>query len=121
MSDDARRLAAEARAVEEGHRAVRLAPNRYKVVSDTFATPEGQSVVYLVETTNTGPSWVFRCSCPNRQSRTPLCKHMQLVARRLEREGKATLVNGEWTNPRYDPAPPLTDEDDPFNHTYFVK
>lgn len=111
-----RRLAAEARAVEEGHRAFRQTDYRYKVVSDTFWDEEYRDLTYVVEIVPSGGVLHFRCSCPNRRSRTPLCKHTQLVARRLEREGRAVLDStGTWVDPTYE-APPLPD--DSFSNVY---
>lgn len=99
-----RRLAAEVRAVEEGHHARLLEDGRYAVTSDT--TDE----TWHVEVIRRVGVIYFKCTCPAGRHDL-LCKHSQLVARRLEREGTAELQYGAWVDPTYE-APVF--EGDPF-------
>lgn len=99
-----RRLAAECRAVEEGHRARKLRGKAFFVKSDTT------DVSYTVDARPVGEVWHLVCDCPAGSFGT-LCKHSQLVARRLEREGTAVLRAGIWVDPDYW-ATPLPE--DPF-------
>lgn len=97
-------LAAEIRAVSEGHRAFLAADHRASVVSDTT---DGLHWLVTAQATHTGAGIVFHCwpdqsGCPghgDRWSRTPgrvTCKHASLLARRLEREGFARWDRGMW-------------------------
>lgn len=104
-------LRAEARAVEEGHRAFAIDDGRFRVVSDTYA-----DVDYVVELRRFAPGLpvTVLCACPSGLKRTGLpvpCKHAALVVRRLEREGRAEWHGGTWTAVEQD-AP--TTSDDPF-------
>ena len=104
-----RRLAAEVRAVEEGHHAFRIVgsdPEAYVIVSDT--EPD---TTWKVTAHDVAGAYTFWCTChAGRNAR--LCKHSQLVARRLEREGRAELTAWGWVDPNW--APKEDDADDPF-------
>lgn len=99
-----RTLAAEVRAVEEGHKA-RLAGDgkHFLVSSDTHP-----GVTYYVRVTAVAGTVVFECDHPTSlgfgvTSRTTVpCKHAALAARRLEREGLL-----RWTAGRWEPTPAL--------------
>lgn len=97
-----RNLAAEERAVEEGHRAY-LADGALRVVSDRI-----EGLHYLVGCKAAGSGTVlFTCQPeefgPDRHAvvgsteggHTP-CKHAALAARRLERAGILAWVGGIW-------------------------
>lgn len=103
-------LRAEARAVEEGHRAIALEGDRFRVVSDTYF-----DVDYTVDPKAVpGHPLTLRCSCPagvKRVGRPVPCKHAALVARRLEREGLVEWRHGLWY---VADAPPVADVADPF-------
>src|ERR671919_472846 len=78
-------LAAEIRAVEEGHNA-RVLPDGSGGATRRIAG---------------GLLW-FGCTCRSGQYRTSLpvpCKHAALAARRLEREGLARWDDGRWRLP----------------------
>jgi hypothetical protein len=94
-------LAAEMRAVEQGHRARLQADGSILVKSDS----QGGSYRVRVHGVEDGVL-VFDCTCPSGDYRAYLpvpCKHAALVGRRLEREGRATWQNGTW-RPREQPA-----------------
>lgn len=98
MTDAERTLAAECRAVTEGHRA-RLADGVILVASDTLP-----DVSYRVKVEAVGETVWFACDhaayvCgqPGRVERTVVpCKHGALAARRLEREGILRWELGRW-------------------------
>ncbi len=99
-----RNLAAEVRAVEEGHRA-RLDGASLVVTSDTHHGKQ-----FRVHATTFGPGSPVQFVCTpegdgafrndhGRRTSAPGvcgCKHAALAARRLEREGLAVLVDGQW-------------------------
>lgn len=109
MTDLTRTIEAEARAVEEGHRAILEPGGAVRVVSDTHP-----GKAFLVEFWQDGPNAegsliVFRCrpwsgpllfaddhhdTC-GKPGRLP-CKHAALAARRLEREGLARFGPDGW-------------------------
>ena len=87
-------LAAEIRAVEEGHNA-RVLPDGSVLVKS-----ESQPGSYRVAIRRIagGVLW-FGCTCRSGEYRTSLpipCKHAALAARRLEREGLARWDDGTW-------------------------
>jgi hypothetical protein len=87
-------LAAEIRAVEEGHNARVLADGSILVKSDS---QPGSYRVWLRGIAD----GVLRlgCTCRSGQYRTSLpvpCKHAAVAARRLEREGLARWEDGIW-------------------------
>ena len=87
-------LAAEIRAVEEGHNA-RVLPDG-SILVKAESNP-GSYRVYLRRVAD-GLLW-FGCSCRSGQYRTSLpvpCKHAAVAARRLEREGLARWEDGSW-------------------------
>jgi hypothetical protein len=87
-------LAAEVRAVEEGHNARVLPDGSVLVKSDSHP---GSYVVRVGRVV--GGQISLRCTCPSGAYRTSLpipCKHAALVARRLEREGLAYYDDGVW-------------------------
>jgi len=87
-------LAAEVRAVEQGHRA-RLQPDGSILVK---ADSQGGSYRVRVDGVE-GGVLVFACTCPSGDYRAYLpvpCKHAALAGRRLEREGHATWQDGVW-------------------------
>ena len=99
-----RNLAAETRAVEEGHRAISDG-YRYRIVSDTDpdkhyrVTPSahaaGDFVSFSCSPTHDGAAdhGYAYSGAPG----TAGCKHAALAARRLEREGRARLDEaGRW-------------------------
>jgi len=94
-------LAAEVRAVEQGHRA-RLQPD-----GSILVKADSQSGSYRVRVHGVERGvLVFACTCPSGDYRAYLpvpCKHAALVGRRLEREGRATWQDGAW-RPRERPA-----------------
>lgn len=85
-------LAAETRAVEEGHRAFVQDDGSIRVVSDTRP---GVAYHITFDTLGGDQRIRFWCDCPAspHHSRTQpghvVCKHEALAARRLEREGLA--------------------------------
>jgi hypothetical protein len=87
-------LAAEIRAVEEGHNARVLPDGSILVKSDS------QAGSYRVFIRGIADGVLrFGCSCRSGQYRTALpvpCKHAALAARRLEREGLARWEDGTW-------------------------
>lgn len=99
----ARNLAAEVRAVEEGHRAFVMPGGWVRVVSDTHA-----GKTYRVEFVAVGGLVSFSCRPEGEHAYTDdhlaasaapgvtPCKHAALAARRLEREGLARLEGGHW-------------------------
>ncbi len=99
-----RNLAAEVRAVEEGHRA-RLDGASLVVTSDTHhgkqfritaTTPwAGQPVTFTCTPEGDG---AFRNDHGRRTAQPGVCgcKHAALAARRLEREGIVVLAAGQW-------------------------
>jgi hypothetical protein len=87
-------LAAEVRAVEEGHLA-RVLPD-----GSVLVKADSRPGSYLVRIRRvTGGVVGFACTCPSgtyRPDRPVPCKHAALVGRRLEREGLATFHGGRW-------------------------
>src|SRR5919204_1624718 len=87
-------LAAEIRAVEEGHNA-RVLPDGAILVK---AESHPGSYRVTIRGIDHGILW-FGCDCRSGQYRTALpvpCKHAALAARRLEREGLARWDDGSW-------------------------
>jgi hypothetical protein len=87
-------LAAEVRAVEEGHNARVLADGSVLVKSESH--PGSYRVVLRGITDGV---LRFGCSCRSGTYRTGLpvpCKHAAVAARRLEREGLARWDDGSW-------------------------
>ena len=115
-------LAAECRALEEGHR-LRLTEDGASVVSDS--TP---GVRWIVEATPTavGAGVMFHChpdrECENghgdRWSRSPgrgTCKHSSVLARSMERHGLVRWDHGLWVaTDKGGVKPPLPLPADPF-------
>jgi len=104
-NDVSRSIAAEARAVEEGHRAFVQPGGRIRIVSDTI--PDRH---YHVAYVGRGGLVEFCCDhpivagwsdqpCMTRPGLTN-CKHSALAARRLEREGLARWDNGWYLTER---------------------
>jgi hypothetical protein len=98
LHPDARRrlygLAAEIRAVSEGHNA-RVMPDG-SVLVKAESHPGNYRV--LIRGVDGGTVW-FGCSCRSGEYRASLpvpCKHAALAARRLEREGLARWDDGLW-------------------------
>ena len=87
-------LAAEIRAVEEGHNA-RVLPD-----GSILVKAESHPGSYRVTIRGIDHGILrFGCSCRSGQYRTVLpvpCKHAALAARRLEREGLARWEDGTW-------------------------
>lgn len=102
-----RRLRAEIRAVEEGHVARAVSDYEFLVKSDSELNTTWTVQVYPLLGV-----WYFTCTCHAGRHADPYCKHGQLVARRLEREGRAELKNDVWT---YDWTPQYDDAEDPFD------
>jgi len=97
-------LAAECRAVEEGHHC-RLAPDR----SHFLVRSENRPATYEVRASAIGGLVSFSCTCPFGTHHQPPaaglagCKHGALAARRLEREGLARFDGEHWrTTPKAD-------------------
>jgi hypothetical protein len=87
-------LAAEIRAVEEGHNA-RVLPDGSILVK---AESNPGSYRVTIRGIDDGVLW-FGCSCRSGEYRRDLpvpCKHAALAARRLEREGLARWEDGHW-------------------------
>jgi hypothetical protein len=87
-------LAAEIRAVEEGHNA-RVLPDGSVLVK---AESHPGSYRVALRGIDDGTLW-FACSCRSGEYRTSLpvpCKHAAVAARRLEREGLARWDDGLW-------------------------
>jgi hypothetical protein len=87
-------LAAEVRAVEEGHNARVLPDGSVLVKSESH--PGSHRVVLRGMTDGV---LRFGCSCRSGTYRTTLpvpCKHAAVAARRLEREGLARWEDGTW-------------------------
>jgi hypothetical protein len=87
-------LAAEIRAVEEGHNA-RVLPDGSILVK---AESHPGSYRVVLRGIADGVLW-FGCSCRSGEYRASLpvpCKHAALAARRLEREGLARWQDGSW-------------------------
>jgi hypothetical protein len=87
-------LAAEIRAVEEGHNARVLADGSVLVKAES--RPGSYRV--FIRGVDDGVLW-FGCTCRSGEYRTSLpipCKHAALAARRLEREGLARWEDGSW-------------------------
>jgi hypothetical protein len=87
-------LAAEIRAVEEGHNA-RVLPDGSVLVK---AESRPGSYRVTLRGIDDGVLW-FGCSCRSGEYRTSLpvpCKHAAVAARRLEREGLARWEDGSW-------------------------
>ncbi len=89
-------LAAEARAVEEGHYA------RYDAARHAFVVRSDTSDRSYAVTAYGAPDLIaFSCDCPAGVHRhvpagSVACKHQALVGRRLEREGLAHFDGGHW-------------------------
>lgn len=93
-------IAAEARALEEGHHARMNDDGSLSVKSDSR-----RDVTYRI-TFSIGSWFVagdmavkFSCTCPSGQARPDElvpCKHAALAGRRLEREGLAVWKHGIW-------------------------
>jgi hypothetical protein len=87
-------LAAEVRAVEEGHLARVLPDGSILVKADS------RPGSYLVRIRRVTDGVVgFACTCPSgtyRADRPVPCKHAALAGRRLEREGLASFDAGRW-------------------------
>jgi hypothetical protein len=87
-------LAAEIRAVEEGHNA-RVLPD-----GSILVKAESNPGSYHVRIRGIDDGVLrFGCSCRSGEYRTSLpvpCKHAALAARRLEREGLARWDDGTW-------------------------
>jgi hypothetical protein len=87
-------LAAEIRAVEEGHNARVLADGSILVKAESHPGS------YRVTIRGIDDGVLrFGCSCRSGEYRAPLpipCKHAALAARRLEREGLARWDDGAW-------------------------
>jgi hypothetical protein len=87
-------LAAEIRAVEEGHNA-RVLPD-----GSILVKAESNPGSYRVSVRGIDDGVLrFGCSCPSGEYRAWLpipCKHAALAARRLEREGLARWEDGTW-------------------------
>jgi hypothetical protein len=87
-------LAAEIRAVEEGHNA-RVLPD-----GSILVKAESNPGSYRVSIRGIDDGVLrFGCSCRSGEYRTSLpvpCKHAALAARRLEREGLARWDDGTW-------------------------
>jgi hypothetical protein len=87
-------LAAEIRAVEEGHNA-RVLPD-----GSILVKAESNSGSYRVAIRGIDDGVLrFGCSCRSGEYRRALpvpCKHAALAARRLEREGLARWEDGHW-------------------------
>lgn len=91
-----RNLAAEVRAVEEGHQARLAADGRsFRIVSDTRP-----GVVYSVCPFATDTEVGWECDCPAGRSRIVWsgapCKHAARVAERLVREGLVRWAGDRW-------------------------
>ena len=87
-------LAAEIRAVEEGHNA-RVMPDG-SVLVKAESRPGNYRVI--IRGVDGGTLW-FGCSCRSGEHRASLpvpCKHAAVAARRLEREGLARWDDGLW-------------------------
>jgi hypothetical protein len=87
-------LAAEIRAVEEGHNA-RVMPD-----GSILVKAESNPGSYRVSIRGVDDGVLrFGCSCRSGEYRTSLpvpCKHAAVAARRMEREGLARWVDGSW-------------------------
>ena len=87
-------LAAEIRAVEEGHNA-RVLPD-----GSVLVKAESRPGSYRVTLRGVDDGVLrFGCSCRSGEYRTSLpvpCKHAAVAARRLEREGLARWEDGSW-------------------------
>ena len=87
-------LAAEIRAVEEGHNA-RVLPD-----GSVLVKAESRPGSYRVTLRGIDDGVLrFGCSCRSGEYRTSLpipCKHAAVAARRLEREGLARWEDGSW-------------------------
>jgi hypothetical protein len=87
-------LAAEIRAVEEGHNA-RVMPD-----GSILVKAESNPGSYRVSIRGVDDGVLrFGCSCRSGEYRTSLpvpCKHAALAARRMEREGLARWDTGSW-------------------------
>ena len=87
-------LAAEVRAVEEGHLARVLPDGSILVKADSRP---GSYLVRIRSVTDGAVG--FACTCPSgtyRPGRPVPCKHAALAGRRLEREGLASFAGGRW-------------------------
>lgn len=97
VTDTERTIAAEARAVEEGHHTFIVVGGAIEVVSD--AVPR---LRYRLTYRGVNGYLVVSCTCPaGARGRSVVlgglgCKHSALVARRLSREGLARWDGGAW-------------------------
>lgn len=120
-----RTIAAEARAIEEGHRAYARSDGSYDVISDSFTDDGGRPLHFRVKPVVYWPHLAFYCDHPqvaglaDRPAMTAPghapCKHVALVLRRMEREGKARFVaedpSGPWHTTEPDPLSLMSDEE----------
>ncbi len=109
-----RNLAAELRAIEEGHRA-RLDSERHCLLVKSDSSDRNYELVPRA----IGGYLVVSCTCPAGQHRSApigdlVCKHAALVARRLERYGLVRFDGRSWRIPD-EVAPPTPVYDDPFD------
>lgn len=105
LSAERRALDAEARAVEEGHRAFVQDDGSVRVVSDRH---EGKAYRVTMRALSVGEPIRFTCDPAGSRAfeddhlhltgepGLAPCKHAALAARRLEREGLAAWVGGGW-------------------------
>lgn len=114
-----RNLAAEVRAVEEGHRAYVMEGGWVRVVSDTY---EGKSYRVEFRAGFVGEGVTFTCDPEEGrklyqddhlhvESRVPghtPCKHAALAARRMEREGLVRMERGLWVATEKSGRKPVT-------------
>jgi hypothetical protein len=87
-------LAAEIRAVEEGHNARVLSDGSILVKAESHPGSYRVSIRGMVDGVLR-----FGCTCRSGEYRSALpvpCKHAALAARRLEREGLARWDDGSW-------------------------
>lgn len=124
VEDRAFAFRAEMRAVEEGHRAILVDHSTdrvgyhglFRVVSETW--PDERWLVNVWVDHAPGTLVRTTCTCVSGQTRYQLpvpCKHGALVARRMEREGRAVWRDGLWWTPgTKDPSRGSPIPDDPF-------
>ena len=102
-----RRLAAEVRAVEDGQTATRVDDFHYTVKGRDFP-----DLTYDVHVTFAGGAAFLRCNHRGPTTTSVDCKHTQVVARRLEREGRVRFNarTDTWDVAGYETTP-LTEAD----------
>lgn len=98
-------LAAEVRGVEEGHKVFAQPGGHYSVVSDThhqksyrvdaLPTPAGHPIPFLCQPEG-NKAYTDDHRVKSDGAGVTGCKHAALVARRLEREGKASFDGTRW-------------------------